>query len=262
MLEVREWVLVACPDGASDDHETLVYDRAVPGGGSIANADEVAVAPIAGAKDAVVISLRPGNTAKPIFFYRPTSHPEWTRDISFTFELKKEAAEWDERTFGGGPWPTTADREPPAACAAFSENGGSEKGAVSGNAPVSPPPPVEIADVEGIEVRPADDAWASQKEALVKGSDAIGCKTRTIDHWFRAECSGKVTFSSVTITRGKRATQTEAKVEGGRFTLVTPYVEGTDLRAEVVSDGGKRWFSLAWPTGKRPLEIGRFSETR
>ncbi|HTJ84964.1 MAG TPA: hypothetical protein VL400_24770, partial [Polyangiaceae bacterium] len=124
-------------------------------------------------------------------------------------------------------------------------------------------PPREVADVEGQPPFPDDAAWDAEKEVLFAGSDAMGCKTKVKDSWFRASCAGKATFVAVEVEAGRRPTQTTAEIADGKLSIVTPYVEETDFVAHLTLDGaGERWMRVRWPKGKRPLQVGSVSETR
>jgi hypothetical protein len=119
-----------------------------------------------------------------------------------------------------------------------------------------------LPDVEGLAPAPAEDVWLTQKEVVVSGSDALGCKTKAMDSWFWMRCDGKVKVTGVEVEKGRRATQTKAAAEEGAAKLLTPYVEGTDFRAKIVFEGGERFLKLRWPAGKRPYQAGTLSETR
>lgn len=268
MIEVAEWIMVACPRSATKGEEELVYDRAVPGGGSIATADEVAVGPDPSASDAVVISLRPGTTATPLFFYRPVEHPTWARTEELRFSLSADATSFDDRQLPD--LADVVDRDvsrcaaygaPPAASASAS----AAPSAAPSDGPLDAGPPPgdpELPDVEGMPPVPSDEAWAAEKEALVTGSDALGCKTKVKDSWFSARCSGKVVFRGVAVEVGKHKTQTHAEIVDGELRVLTPFVEDTDFRARITLADGAQRLSLVWRKGKRPLEIGRFTDAR
>jgi hypothetical protein len=261
-IEVEDWIMVACPrSGGRGERELGNYDRAVPGGGSMATPEEIEVGPIPEATDAVVISLRPGGKATPVFFYRPVDHPEWTREEKFTFAMAADAQTLADRSL-----PTSHEDEERSIdrCAALEPSkpapapGAGSAGPVASAAPEEP---AEIADIAGHPAAPDDAAWDAEKETMVGGSDALGCKTKLKDGWFRAVCEGKVKFTEVVVEKGKHATQTVAKVEDGKATLVTPYVDGTFARARFVSDAGTRYLKLHWPGGKkRPYEVATFTE--
>jgi hypothetical protein len=258
-IEVSEWILVACPaSGVRGEKDLGIYDRAVPGGGSGANAAELEAAADFAPNDAIVISLRPGTTAKPLFFYRPQAHPEWTREETFTFAMPADGDELSDRSL-----PTvyrTLDRST-ADCARFDapKPAATTAGSSASPAPSAAPP---LLDVEGQPPIPEDAAWDAEKEVLFKGSDALGCKTKVKDAWFRAVCQGKVTIQSVDVERGRRPTQTTAELKDGKLVIQTPYVENTDFVARIAIDGGERFLKLRWAPGKRPYEVGQVTETR
>lgn len=122
--------------------------------------------------------------------------------------------------------------------------------------------PKTIDDVVDQPPAPSDDAWKAEKQVLVSGSDALGCETKLKDQWFRASCEGKVAFTAAVVEREGRKTQTKVEVSDGKLSMLTPYVEKTDFRVKVTFAGGERFFKLRWPAGKRPLEVGKFSDSR
>lgn len=239
-IRVDEWFMVACPQRKKDG----LYDRAVPGGGSAATPEEVEVGPIPTASDAVVISLRPGTTAKPVFFYRPYDHPEWTRERTFRFELSESAMSLDEAEL---PTIDYTEKRDTSHCASLGPA-----------APPSTPEPIEIPDIAGHPEPPTEEQWSAEREVMASGSDALGCKTRVKDGWFRARCEGKVAFTEAAPLRGKHATQTKLDVASGALLVLTPYVEGTDFQARLTHDGGRKVLHLRWPKGKRPYEVAKF----
>lgn len=48
-----------------------------------------------------------------------------------------------------------------------------------------------------------------------------------------------MSFSEIVVERGRHATQTTAAVRDGALIVLTPHVEGTDLRARITSDAGR-----------------------
>lgn len=267
MVEVREWVLVWCPQSGRRAGGVNLgqYDRALPGGGSMATDDEMAsgMESTLGFTDAIIISLRPGTKAKPTFTYRPLQHPEWLKDESFTIELPENATGLEDRRFNGGAWPTMRQRDT-SRCAqmeadlkAEAKRKADEKAAAEAaeDAKILP-------DVEGLAAAPADEAFANEKEVLVSGSGALGCKTKIVESWFWMRCEGKVKFTGIEIEKGKRQTQTKASVEEGVGKLLVPFVEETSLRAKLTFEGGEKFFKLKWPKGKRPFQVGKVEETR
>jgi hypothetical protein len=262
MIEVAEWIMVACPGSASKGEEQLRYDRAVPGGGSAATADEVLVGPDPSASDAIVISLRPGTNAKPLFFYRPVNHPDWARTEGIPFSLSDSASSFIDRSLPEVVEETDRDMGP---CAKFAPVPlASQATSASASAPPNdagaPAEPVDIPDVDGQPPFPADDIWAAEKEVLVTGSDSLGCKTKVKDSWFWARCSGKGTISSVKVESGKHKTQTRAEVVDGELRVQTPYVEGTSFRARISGGSTDHFMNVTWAKGKRPFEVGRITD--
>lgn len=266
MIEVREWLMLWCPqNGQRTDGKHLGnYDRALPGGGSIATDAELAAAVGANdVSDAVVVSLRPGTKAKPTFTYRPLGHPEWLREEAFSVELPADANGLDGRLFNGGRMPTFTKRstdrcEAMAAeekAKADAKTAAAEKERAAEDAKV-------LEDVPDLAAAPADDKWDAEKEVNVAGSGALGCKTKVIDSWFWMRCEGKVKFSAVDIEKGRRKTQTKASAEEGAAKLLVPYVEGTNLRAKLTYEGGEKFLKLQWLHAKRPLQVGSFVDAR
>lgn len=265
MIEVREWAMIWCPqNGRRVGNKHLgIYDRALPGGGSMATEEEVAAGARGEPNDAVVVSLRPGTRAKPSFTYRPIGHPEWLKDDSFSLELPEGAQGLSDRTFNGGKWPEFEKRdnsrcEEMAAAekaAIAAKKADKEKAQAADDAKV-------LDDVAGLAAAPAEEAWLAQKEVGVPGSGALGCKTKNIESWFWMRCEGKVKFSEVKIERGNRATQTKASLEDGVARLLVPYVEGTDLRVKLTYEGGERFLKLRWPTAKKPFQVAVIVEER
>jgi len=263
MIEVREWVMIGCPENGRRSGKDLGrYDRALPGGGSMATDDERYAADL-GSPDAVVVSLRPGTKAKPAFTYRPSEHPEWIKDETFTLELPEDAGGLEDRLFNGSVWPSfeprdTARCEEMAAAAKVEAAAKAEEDAkarAAEDAKILP-------DVEGLAPTPADDAFAAEKEVLVTGSGAVGCKTKIVESWFWMRCEGKVKITGLDIEKGRRQTQTKSSAEEGVGKLLAPYVEGTDLRAKITYEGGEKFLRLRWPKGKRPFQVGIIGEAR
>lgn len=267
MIEVREWVMVWCPmSGRRAGGVNLGnYDRALPGGGSMATDDEMAtgMGGSLGMTDAIVVSLRPGTKAKPTFTYRPVEHPEWLKDESFTIELPENATGLEDRRFNGGPWPTMRPRETSRCEQMEAELKAEAKRKADEKAAAEAAEDAKIlSDVEGISAPPTDEAFANEKEVLVSGSGALGCKTKILDSWFWMRCEGKAKFTGIEIEKGKRQTQTKASVEEGVGKLLVPYVEETNLRAKLIFEGGEKFLKLKWPKGKRPFQVGKVDETR
>jgi hypothetical protein len=272
LSEVREWVMLWCPMSGlrSTGKELGIYDRALPGGGSMATEDEVYLGTqgLHGSppKDAVVVSLRPGTKAKPAFTYRPVENPTWLRDESFELELPAGATDLSERRFQGGAWPKTLNRGPSGTklCDEIEKNQKSHSDAESKEREAAQleADAKEVEDVAGLSEPPNEASWDAAKSALVTGSDALGCMTKIAPDWFFMRCSGKVELRGLAVEKGRRKTQTKATFSDGVATLLTPYVEGTDLRVRLDLADGARFLVVRWAPGKKPFEVGRFSDKR
>ncbi|MDI1432876.1 hypothetical protein [Polyangium sorediatum] len=264
MLEVREWVLIGCPTSGQREYNKSLggYNGASPGGGSMATKEEILAANY-GWADAVVISLRPGTKAKPAFNYRPYEHPEQSKDETFSFEMPENASGLEDRLFNGGRWPAFKERDT-SRCEEMAATAKAEAAAkAEADAKAQAQEDAKILpDVEGLAAAPADEALAAEKEVLVTGSGAVGCKTKIVESWFWMRCEGKVKITALDIERGRRQTQTKASAEEGVGKLLVPYVEGTDLRAKLTFEGGEKFLKLRWPKGKRPFQVGTIGETR
>jgi hypothetical protein len=125
------------------------------------------------------------------------------------------------------------------------------------SAPAAPPktePSLE--DIATISAKPSDDEWKAAKEVSVKGSSAAGCETKIVGDWFRARCAGKT--YTVEPIKGHRKTQTSATTEGDTTTLITPYVEGTEMHARFASSTATYVLVLRWTKGPKPPGAGSF----
>lgn len=265
--EVREWVLVWCPvNGRRASGKDLgTYDRALPGGGSLASAAELewgAHGP-GMPKDAIVVSLRPGTKAKPTFTYRPPENPTWLRDESFTFELPATATDFSERRFNGSSWPRTEARETQL-CDTLEvrQKEKLSRERAERDAKLLAEDAQILEDVEGLAPPPDEATLTAERSALVTGSDALGCVTKVSGPWFWMKCGGKVEIQAIEVEKGRRKTQTTTTFADGVATLLTPYVEETDLRVRLEVADGPRFLKVRWPKGKRPFEVGRFVTER
>jgi outer membrane protein OmpA-like peptidoglycan-associated protein len=248
LSEVREWVMLWCPTSGlrATGKELGIYERALPGGGSMATEDEVYLGTqgLHGSppKDAVVVSLRPGTKVKPTFTYRPVENPTWLRDESFELELPSGATDLSQRRFQGGEWPKTLSRGPSGTklCDEIEQNEKTQRDTEREEREAAQ----READAKGVDdvtglAPPLDDAgWDAAKSALVTGSDALGCTTKVAPDWFFMRCGGKVEVRGIEVEKGRRHTQTKATFADGVATLLTPYVEGTDSVALSLSLGG------------------------
>jgi hypothetical protein len=68
----------------------------------------------------------------------------------------------------------------------------------------------------------------------------------------------RATKASVNSVRDIRPSGAVAGAEG----KLCPYVEGTDLRVRLDVADGARFLVVRWAPGKKPFEVGRFSEKR
>lgn len=244
MIVVNEWAMIWCPTrGMVQNGKDLgTYDRALPNGGSMATEEELAMGARGEAKDAIVVSLRPGTRAKADFTYRPSDHPEWLKTLSFTLELGADAKSLAERQFDGGAWPAVSARDT-AAC----ERMAAAEAAIDAKG---------LPDLADLAAPPSDADWDAAKEVNVSGSGALGCQTKVIEPWFRMTCEGKGAFSSVEVEKGRRATQTQASVVDGKLSFLTPYVEESSARVKLVRANGTHYLRIAWGKGKRPIQVG------
>ncbi|NUO49491.1 MAG: hypothetical protein HOV80_11610 [Polyangiaceae bacterium] len=166
-------------------------------------------------------------------------------------------------------WP---DGTPEAQRVMEFDNAGAPDGAATagGDAPLGPGPvaagttsPSEapLDDVASLAAVPDDAAWEKTPEARVKGSTAAGCETKLSGDWFRARCKAADTTKAITTIlpiKGHRKTQTTVKIEDGVATLITPYVEGTEMHARFSTGSSSTFLVLRWPKGPKPETIGAF----
>lgn len=241
-IEVSEWIMVGCKGMATD---LGTYTRAVPGGGSAASVDELAAVAQEEWSDAIVISLRPGTEAAPTFFYTPIGHPEWKRDRSLKFSLAKTATAYEQRSV-----PSTVDS------GEQSQRSTDPCDLLAKPKVEIPAVPVDVDDVANQPPVPDAAAWDPAKEVFFPGTDALGCKSKLVDSWFRVVCDGKIAIAKATAAKGKRKTQTTVTIEDGKLTLLTPYVETTDMLVQLETAGGGKLLKLRWAKGKQPYPIG------
>jgi hypothetical protein len=184
-------------------------------------------------------------------------------DIAAAFEWENGAhglvVRWPEGTPESGRV-MEFDNPPPPDAAPTATGGAPPAQPAEGAAP-SPAVEPPLDDVASIAAAPDDAGWDQAKEARVKGSTAAGCETKIAGDWFRARC--KIADASKAVKeilplKGHRKTQTTVKVEGDVATLVTPYVEGTELHARFSFGDAKQVLVLRWPKGPKPDTIGAF----
>jgi hypothetical protein len=99
---------------------------------------------------------------------------------------------------------------------------------------------------------PSLEEWNAVGEVTVKGSSALSCETKMVREWFRVSCRGKNdsggTPTTVKVTKGGGA-GTYAYAVGGVTSLVTPYIDGTDLEAVFSWTDKSHKLVLSWPKG-------------
>jgi hypothetical protein len=120
---------------------------------------------------------------------------------------------------------------------------------------------------------PTSDEWQSAKEVRVSGSTALGCETKRVREWIGVFCS-KPNDSNGTPTEVKlqkaeilhvgapvELIRREVQISStpGKTSLVTRYVEGTDVEADFSWTDKQKHLSLWWPAGKaEPAFQGAF----
>ncbi len=107
----------------------------------------------------------------------------------------------------------------------------------------------------------------------VGGSTALGCDTKRVREWVRVLCEkpndtkgtpAKVTLVKAEIIRpGEPIAQIRREVQivssAGKLSLVTRFVDGTDVEATFSWTDKEKHLSLFWPGGKpEPLYTGAF----
>lgn len=94
---------------------------------------------------------------------------------------------------------------------------------------------------------------AETKEVGVKGSSKLNCETKMVREWLRVSCRGKNDTGGepkgVRITKGGGRGDTFTFASGGVASLVTPFVNGTDLAAEFEWTDKKMELVVSWPHG-------------
>ena len=134
------------------------------------------------------------------------------------------------------PTPVVANPTPPANTAA-----------VNTAAPAATGP-------NGRSAVPTVAEWqAETKEVGVKGSSKLNCETKMVREWLRISCRGKNDTGGepkgVRITKGGGRGDTFTFASGGVASLVTPFVNGTDLAAEFEWTDKKMELVVSWPHG-------------
>ena len=87
----------------------------------------------------------------------------------------------------------------------------------------------------------------------MRGSSALGCETKMVRTWLRISCRGKNdsggTPTSVNITKGGGDGKTFKFAAGGVTSLVLPFVEGVDVKAQFGWSNKSAELHVFWPRG-------------
>ena len=122
--------------------------------------------------------------------------------------------------------------------------------------------PTEINLPPGRSKVPTLEEWNAVGEVTVKGSSALSCETKMVREWFRASCRGNNDSggrpTTVEVTKGGGA-GTYAYTVAGVTSLVTAFVEGTQLEAVFSWTDKSHKLVLSWPKGApKPPILGVF----
>ena len=121
---------------------------------------------------------------------------------------------------------------------------------------------VQKVNMEGRSKIPTLEEWHAVKEITVKGSSALSCETKMVREWFRVLCRGKNdTGGKPTALRviAGGGPGTFHYVSGGVVSLVSPFVEGTQLKAVFSWTDKSHDLILSWsPGAPKPTIIGVF----
>ena len=100
---------------------------------------------------------------------------------------------------------------------------------------------------------PKLDEWNAASEVPVKGASKLGCETKMVREWLRVSCRGKNDTGgepkAVTITKGGGKGETFTFAANKVASLVTTFVDGTDLVAEFEWTDAKHELIVSWPHG-------------
>jgi hypothetical protein len=113
---------------------------------------------------------------------------------------------------------------------------------------------------------PSDAEWAGVREAIVKGSDALGCETKVVRNWFRVLCRGRNdtggTPTNIAVTQGA-GEKVYTNVANGVATLIMPYESGVHLEATFSWTDKAHKLVVHWPLGAaKPPVVGIFAGSR
>lgn len=243
---VREWLRVMCVNRSTErgTPKLVTIQRGRPGKGHKGENLKVV-----NETTTLLVPVRPGTDFAATFEWEngsdeltvkwPQGTPESQREMIFASGKEQAASPGDT----AAPASDGAPPSPPAA-------------------PKTEPP---LDDVASLSAKPNDEEWKAAKEVGVKGSSAAGCETKIVGDWFRARCEAKemsLAFSGITPLKGHRKTQTSITIDGTTATLVTPYVEGTEMHALFASSTGSYVLVLRWTKGPKPAGAGAFEKTK
>lgn len=234
---VREWLRVMCVNRSAErgTPKLVTIQRGRPGKGHKGENLKVV-----NETTTLLVPVRPGTDFAATFEWEngsdelevkwPLGTPESQREMIFASGKEQAAAPSDTAA-------PASDSAPPSQ-------------------PATPKTEPPLDDIASISAKPTDDEWKGAKEVGVKGSSAAGCETKIVGDWFRARCEGKA--FAIEPLKGHRKTQTSVVIEGTAATLVTPYVEGTEMHARFVSSDASYVLVLRWTKGPKPAGAGAF----
>ena len=112
---------------------------------------------------------------------------------------------------------------------------------------------------------PTLDEWNAQtKEVAVTGSSALNCETKMVRTWLRVSCRGKNdtggTPTTLKLVTGGGDGKTFTFAQNDVTSLVLPFVEGVDVKAEFGWTDKKMQLHVWWPRGApEPPPKGKFT---
>ncbi len=100
---------------------------------------------------------------------------------------------------------------------------------------------------------PKLDEWNAASEVPVKGASKLGCETKMVREWLRVSCRGKNDTGgepkAVKVTKGGGKGEDFTFASNKVASLVTTFVDGTDLVAEFEWTDAKHELVVSWPHG-------------
>jgi hypothetical protein len=243
---VREWLRVMCVNRSAErgTPKLVTIQRGRPGKGhkgenlKVVNDTTMLLVPVRPGTD-FAATFEWENGSDELVVKWPAGTPESQRKMTFASGKEQAAPSDAAPSDAAGPPPDIVQPSPVAE-------------------PKTEPP---LDDIATISAKPSDDEWKAAKEVGVKGSSAAGCETKVVGEWFRARCEGKemaLAFSEIEPLKGHRKTQTAVTIDGTTATLVTPYVEGTEMHARFASSTARYVLVLRWTKGPKPASAGAF----